>query len=202
MNTSLTDSVNRHGSVQLIAPESFCSPRYISEDTNSGKRWYAVSVRRRAERMTALCLENKGYEYLLPSRRVKRRLSDRVKLIEQPLFSGYVFCKLDVKERLPLLTTPGVISLVGFGKEPIPVADSEIDAIFQIVRAEARAEEWPFVEQGQRVEITSGALRGLEGVVVRCSTTFRVVVSVTLLRRSVAVQVERSAIRLVQAPLR
>ncbi|MFZ0591374.1 MAG: UpxY family transcription antiterminator [Bryobacteraceae bacterium] len=166
------------------------------------KRWYAVSVRQRAEKMTASYLENKGYEHLLPARRIKRQLSDRVKVIDQPLFPGYVFCKLDVRERLPLLTTPGVISLVGFGKEPIPVADSEIDAISRIVRAEVQAEEWPFVEQGQHVEITSGALRGLEGVVVRCAAAFRVILSVTLLRRSVAVQVERNAIRLLHAPPR
>ncbi len=169
------------------------------DNSTKSDRWYAVSVRQRAEKITAACLEVKGYAYLLPTRKVRRRLSDRVKVIDQPLFPGYVFCKFDARHRLALLTTPGVISVVGLGREPAPVTDSEIEAISRIVDAGVPAEQWPFVEAGQRVEIASGTLKGLEGVVVRCNSEFRVVVSVTLLRRSVAVQVDRNSVRLLES---
>ena len=94
--------------------------------------WYALQVRPRTERFTAQLLNQKGYEPFLPTYLRKRRWSDRVKVLSQPLFPGYLFCRLDPLVRLPVLKTPGVISVVGVGKEPIPAPDHEIDAVWRL----------------------------------------------------------------------
>src|SRR5215469_5369890 len=81
--------------------------------------WYALQVRPRTEKFTVQLLNQKGYEPFLPTYLRKRRWSDRVKVLSEPLFPGYLFCRLDARFRLPVLTTPSVISIVGAGKEPI-----------------------------------------------------------------------------------
>jgi transcription antitermination factor NusG len=115
--------------------------------------------------------------------------------VELPLFPGYVFCRLDPRFRLPLLVTPGVFHLVGIGKAAAPIDDEEIAAIQRIVRSGSGAESWPYLAIGQRVCIEYGPLAGLEGFLVEIRKQQRVVVSVTLLRRSVAVEVERDWVR-------
>jgi transcription antitermination factor NusG len=118
-----------------------------------------------------------------------------MKEIEEPLFPGYVFCKLDPSNQFPVLVTPGVISIVGAGKKPIPIDDSEMSAIETAVRSGVPREPWPFLHIGQRVSITSGPLSGLEGILHQVKDSRRLVLSVTLLRRSVAVQIESDWVR-------
>jgi transcription antitermination factor NusG len=151
--------------------------------------WYAIQVRQRAEKLAATLLTNKGYEPFLPTYAVKRQWSDRVKTFDQPLFPGYIFARLDVTKRLPVLTTPGVIGIVGAGKNPIAVPDSEVEAIWRVVNSNTSAEPWPFLEAGETVVISSGPLQGIEGLVVQVKNKFRVVVSIQLLQRSIAVEV-------------
>src|SRR5215471_16772080 len=106
----------------------------------SCSEWYALQVYQRLEKITALLLNQKGFDLFLPTYTVKRRWSDRVKVVEQPLFPGYLFCRLDARQRwLPVLTTPGVMSIVGTGKEPIAIPESEIEAVRRIVRSFASA---------------------------------------------------------------
>src|SRR4051812_39190107 len=97
--------------------------------TNDTNRWYAVCVKQRAESVSTTCLQYKGYRYLAPTQLVKKKLSDRTKIVERPLFPGYLFCRLNVNDRLPVLITPGVLSIVSLGKEPAPIPEHEIDAI-------------------------------------------------------------------------
>lgn len=155
--------------------------------------WFAIRVKPRSEVRAVGELAERGFETFCPSRRVLRRWSDRRVLAEEPLFPGYFFCRFDVaSERLRVLQSPGVISVVGIGNSPIPVADSEIAAVRKLTASDATVSPWPYVRTGQSVRIERGPLSGLEGIVVRCDTgAARVVVSVNLLQRSIAAEIER-----------
>jgi len=134
---------------------------------------------------------NKGFEEFLPLYHCYHRWSDRNKLLELPLFPGYVFCRLDPRCRLPLLTIPGALHFVGIGKVPVPIEDSEIAAIQAAVRSGLTVEPWSYLEVGQSVRLEEGPLAGLEGILVEVRKQHRIVVSVTLLKRSMAVEIER-----------
>jgi transcription antitermination factor NusG len=137
-------------------------------------------------------LRGKGYEEFLPLYRSRRRWSDRVKDLELPLFPGYLFCRFDVSDRLmPILTTPGVIGIVGAGKLPIPVDLEEIEAIRAILRSGLAAQPWPLLRAGSKVYIERGPLAGLEGIITNTEKVYRLIVSVSLLQRSVAVEIDR-----------
>jgi transcription antitermination factor NusG len=155
------------------------------------ERWFALRVQSRCEKVVAAVARNKGFEEFLPLQQGRRRWSDRLKSIELPLFPGYIFCRLDPQRRLPLLTIPGVLHFVGIGKIPSPIEDMEIAAIQTAVGSGILTEPWPFLEAGQRVRLEDGPLAGLEGILVEGPKRQRVVVSVTLLKRSVAVAIER-----------
>jgi len=114
--------------------------------------------------------------------------------VTAPLFPGYVFCRFDVRDRLPILVTPGVIAIVGSGKVPLPVDEGEISAIQAVVSSGFRPEPWPFLEVGQRVRIETEPLRGLEGILLSIKGGSRIVLSVSLLRRSVALEIDSSCV--------
>jgi transcription antitermination factor NusG len=138
-------------------------------------------------------LANKGFEHFLPVYHCSRKWSDRIKKVERPLFPGYVFCRLNTSERiLPVLTIPGVLHLVGAGKIPVPVPDAEIQAIRTLLQTDLSAAPWPDIPAGIRVQIERGPLAGLEGVVVEAEGSHRLLLSVSLLQRSVSVRIERS----------
>lgn len=164
--------------------------------------WYALRVRARHEKQVMKCLESKGIETFLPLYLARRRWSDRVQAVELPLFDGYVFCHTDVQQRLPVLVTPGVIHFVGVGKMPVAVDEHEIHAIQTVVKSASPASPWPFLREGDLVRVDGGPLRNLEGILVRTHREDQVVVSVTLLQRSVAVRVEREWITPIRTWLR
>jgi transcription antitermination factor NusG len=169
-------------------------------NSQNGINWFALQVRSRWESATAELLRAKGLETLLPKFISKRKWSDRLKTVESPLFPGYVFCRFDVHNRLPVLITPGVISVVGRGKTPIPVDNREIISIQAAVGAGIRMEPWPYVEIGERVRIQDDVLDGMEGILTSFKGSDRVVISVTLLRRSVALEIDRSRITPLGSP--
>jgi transcription antitermination factor NusG len=158
-------------------------------------RWFALQVRTRWENSTAVLLSGKGYQTLLPSYQTKKRWNGRVKQMSAPLFPGYVFCQFDALKRLPILITPGVISVVGRGRVPFPVNDGEIAAIQTIVASGFQAEPWPYLEVGQKIRIEGDSLKGLEGILIQFKGNNRIVVSVSLLRRSVALEIDRDCVR-------
>ena len=153
--------------------------------------WYALQVKTRWERSTARLLSGRGYQTILPTfKRVK--LSGRnSKWVTAPLFPGYVFCQFDANNRLPVLITPGVVSVVRRGSTLAPVQDSEITAIQKLVSTGVRAEPCQYLEEGQSVRIEGGPLEGVEGIFLNLKGGHRVVVSVSLLRRSVAIEIDR-----------
>jgi transcription antitermination factor NusG len=154
--------------------------------------WFALQVKPRFEKSAAVVLQSKGYEYLLPTYRPKTRAA--AGSAERPLFPGYVFCRFDPEIRNPIVTTPGVIRIVGCGKTPACLDDGEIEALRAIDQAGVEAEPHPYLRIGEAVCVTEGPLRGIEGIVVGSGEASRLVVSVTLLQRSVAVQIRRDAL--------
>jgi transcription antitermination factor NusG len=159
------------------------------------RSWYALQVRTRWESSTSVLLSGKGYETLLPTYKIKKNWSGKSREVNAPLFPGYVFCQFDAQNRLPVLVTPGVISVVGRGRVPIPVEDAEIAAIQTLVSSGFRASPWPFLELGQKVRIERNPLQGLEGILIHFKGNHHIVLSVTLLRRSVALEIDRSCVR-------
>ena len=163
-------------------------------DPTKSFSWFALQIRSRWEGTTAGLLRSKGLETLLPTCMTKRKWSDRYKIVEAPLFPGYVFCRFDVHNRLPVLITPGVVSVVGRGKTPVAVDDAEMLSIQAAIRSGINMEPCPYVEIGERVRIDGDVMDGMEGILTNFKGSHRVVISVTLLRRAVALEIDRSRI--------
>jgi transcriptional antiterminator NusG len=157
--------------------------------------WFAIRVRSNYEQVTLLHLRERGYDQFAPSYETERKWSDRKKRVNQFLFPGYVFSRLDVEQRLPVLTTPGVVGLVGCGKIPSPIPDSEIENIRSMVKSGLLVTPWPFIQVGQQVLIEFGPLAGVEGILQQVKGKLRLVVSVCLLQRSVSTEVDRNWVR-------
>jgi transcription antitermination factor NusG len=162
------------------------------------ENWFAVQVETRKEPAIAAQLRSKGYEEFLPQYQVERAWTDRIKRVTLAAFPGYLFCRFNPAGRtLPILTTPGVIRLVGTGKVPIPIEDAEIESIRKAAAAGFRLEPYFPVAKGHRVVLTEGPLAGCEGIVEQIKKSWRLVISITLLQRSVAVEIDRSWTRVI-----
>jgi transcription antitermination factor NusG len=162
--------------------------------------WYALTVKPNHERAAAQALESKELETFVPMYRSRRRWSDRIKELELPLFAGYVFCRFRSAERARILSTPGVNSVVGFGNRPAPVDDGEIRAVRTLVASGLPVGPWPFLRVGERVRVNAGPLCGVEGILTQVKDAWRVVVSIELLQRSIAAEVDRDALTVVTRP--
>jgi len=170
------------------------------ETVNISYSWYALRVKSRYENTVASNLYARGYKSLLPLYNCRRRWSDRFKEIELPLFPGYVFCQFNLHDRLPVLSIPGVVHVVGVGRTPLPIDETEIDAIQATVKSGLPRQPWPFLEIGHRVRIEHGPLCGIEGILLGFRGHQRLVLSVTLLQRSVGVQVDEAWVQPVLQP--
>lgn len=204
----------RHAGVLLAYPENdsaalcrfggpelnFGSQQYNNAPTEKAYPWFALRVRSNHERVAATHLRGKGYEEFAPSYKTERQWSDRRKTTEQFLFPGYVFCRLDPDDRLPVLTIPGVVSLVGFGQGPSPIPEDEIECVRKMVTSGLLVTPWPFLKVGQTVLIERGPLAGVQGILLEVKGTWRLVVSIHLLQRSVAAQVDRDWVRPLAEP--
>jgi len=157
--------------------------------------WFALRVRSKAEQLVGTALSSKGCEVFVPTYVECRKYASCIKKIEVALFQGYLFCRLDVNRRLPVLTTPGVEHIVSCGGVPQPIADKEIAAIRTVVDSRLPACPWPYLKVGHPVRIEFGPLAGLEGLVILEKSRERLVLSVDLLQRSVSVEIERTWIR-------
>jgi transcription antitermination factor NusG len=157
--------------------------------------WFVVRVRSNFERTIHLNFREKGYDTFLPQYRSRRVWSDRTKETEVPLFPGYVFCRFDPLRRLPILTTPGVITILGSSAGPIPVDTSEVDAVRSLLQTKLPVGPWPFLVKGQSVKIEHGPLAGVEGTVLEVKNGFRLVVSISLLQRSIFAEIDRDWVR-------
>jgi transcription antitermination factor NusG len=153
--------------------------------------WYALRVQTRRANAAAAALRGKGFEEFLPVYSCRRRWSDREKIVELPLFPGYIFCRIDLSDRLvPVLTTPGVTGFVSAGRVPFPVAEQEIETLQRVARSGLSAVPCPYVRVGSRITLEAGPLAGLEGLVMKIDSLDRLVVSISLLQRSVAIEID------------
>src|ERR1019366_2098736 len=168
------------------------SPTVVpSLQTRAPAAWHALCIKPRHERVASDHLRSRGIEEFAPVYLTKRRWSDRIKMIEMPLFPGYVFCRFRAEQRRDVLTVPCVTSLVTFGNTPATISEDEIDAVRAITASGLPYGPWPYVRPGDYVRIEAGCMRGLTGTLVRVRDEMRVVVNVELLHRSVAVEIDR-----------
>ena len=156
------------------------------------KNWYALHTRARHERVVVQRLQERGVETFFPIVTETHRWSDRKKTVQLPLFGCYVFAKFvpNRSERLRVLRVDGVFGLVGSQGEGTPIPDQEIDGVRMLVEGTLPWSSHPFLKIGQRVRIRSGALEGLEGILVSRNGSDTLVISVDAIQRSLAVRLE------------
>ncbi|MDQ2945074.1 MAG: hypothetical protein M3Y27_03895 [Acidobacteriota bacterium] len=144
-------------------------------------------------------LRNRGYDEFTPRYLEKRRWSDRVKEFEMPLFPGYLFCRFDLAQRMSVLSSPGVLGIVSFGGVPAPVDDTEVSHLKILTGSGKNPQPWPYLTEGERIRIGSGPLTGMEGIVIQLKNQYRLIASVTLLQRSVAVEIDSDSATAISA---
>lgn len=179
-------------SVPQGRPESVVPPAAESPAEYLMTRWYAAYTCARHEKRVAEQLQQREVEYFLPLYESLRRWADRRKLVQLPLFPGYVFVRIALKDRLQVLEIPSVTYLVGFNGHPVPLPDVEVEAIRTCAALRNGVEPHPYLRVGKRARIIRGPLRGLEGILLRRRGRCRFVISLELIMRSVAVEVEEA----------
>lgn len=157
--------------------------------------WFAIRVKPKHEKTAAIAVSSRGYESFLPLYLSRRKYGDRFKNFHLPLFGGYFFARLDPFDRLPILQIDSVLGILGNGKELVSVPDDEIRSLQAAVESKLAVQPHPFLNVGDRVRLEEGPLRGAEGMLVNVKGQDHLVVSVTLLQRSVSVQIERQWVR-------
>ena len=167
----------------------------MSENTEPGMPWFAVRVRGRSEPAAAAALRAKGFRPYLPTCVLRKRYSDRFKVVEAPLFPGYLFCPMVPEHTAPVLSIPTVRYILGDSRGPVPVCAEEIAALQRVAGAGALPTR--YLASGCRVRISFGNLAGVEGILVRSNSRVRVVLSVEMLGKSVAVEVDEDQIELI-----
>jgi transcription antitermination factor NusG len=179
-------------SAQLVGTSGLEVIEHATLPRPDQESWYAIRVQSRLGIVASATLRGRGYEEFLPLYRSRRRWSDRIKQLDLPLFPGYLFCRFKVSDRLmPILTTPGVIGIVCAGKTPVPIENDEIEAVRAILRSGLAAHPWPHLSVGSKVYIEGGPLAGVEGIITNTDKVYRLIVSVSLLQRSVGVEIKR-----------
>lgn len=157
------------------------------------ERWYAVYSRSRHEKVVQAELQRKGVETFLPLREILSQWKDRKQRVHVPLFSGYVFVHTPIRQRrLDIIKIPSVVRIVGFNNNPEPIPDGEIEAVQAFLDTTIKYDPYPYLNIGRRVEIRRGALRGLQGILVKKKNKFKLVLSVHLIQQSVALEIDAS----------
>lgn len=164
--------------------------------------WFAVRTRSRQEKVAASALEAVGVPNFLPLKSEVHRWSDRNQTVTTPLFSGYLFVRLNLARdsRLRVLKTPGVAGLVGNQSGPLPIPDSEIENIRTVLAQEKQCSPYPSMAVGERVRVVRGALSGIEGTLVRSQSDFKLVISVELIQQSIAVNIHAADVQPAASP--
>jgi transcription antitermination factor NusG len=171
---------------------------FMMASTNSNdlseSSWFAVWTRSRQEKSAAVMLEALGVQHFLPLKSEVHRWSDREQKVVTPLFSGYLFVRLNLTKdsRLRVLNTPGVAGLVGNQNGPMPIPDFEIENIHTVLTRKVQTSPYPFFAVGERVRVTRGALAGVEGRLIRSNTDSKLVISVEMIQQSIALSIHAS----------
>jgi len=152
--------------------------------------WYAARTKARHEATAARYLQSRGIDVFLPLYKSRRQWSDRVKVVELPLFNGYLFVQIETDNFIPVLESPGVVEIVGFGGGPAPIPESEIRAVRRLVSSGLPASPHPYLKAGDRVRIKGGPLDQMEGIFQKVRNQWRFILTVEMLQRAVAVEVD------------
>ena len=163
--------------------------------TDTDALWFALWTRSRHEQVVREQLEQKHVEAFLPTVTRWSRWKDRKKKIDWPLFPGYCFARFNPRDRLPILTCSGVVSIISFEGEPAPIPEREIDGIRQLVESDLAYDPCPLIREGMQVEVVHGPLRGVVGRLVRKNEKARLVLSVDLIGQAVSVEVDAADVR-------
>jgi len=159
-------------------------------DLSESSAWWVLYTRHQHEKAVAEMLSTKGFEVFLPLYESIRRWKDRSKMLTLPLFPCYVFVRGGLNRRLQVVTTPGVHTILFHGEQVAIVPEAEIHAIRKVVEGPFRIEPHPFLKCGERVRVTRGSLEGVEGILVRKKNLYRLVLSVDMMAKSVAVEID------------
>ena len=130
------------------------------------QRWYVIYTKSRHEKFVESALIKKGIEAFTPKMILRRRWSDRVKLIEQPLFKSYCFVRFSLKNKITVVSQPGVVNVVHFRGQYVPVQQSVIDSLKILIKNKVRIDPYPYLNVGDKVEIKDGPLKGVEGYII------------------------------------
>ncbi|MBI2820984.1 MAG: UpxY family transcription antiterminator [Acidobacteria bacterium] len=159
------------------------------------ERWYAVYTRSRHEKTVSEELQRRGIETFLPLREVLSQWKDRRQRIQVPLFRGYVFVRACMRRRRSdIMKVSGVVRIVGFDNKPAPIPDEEIEAVQIFLDTTIKYDPYPYLNVGRRVEIRRGALKGLQGILLKKKNKFKFVLSVHLIQQSVALEIDASEV--------
>jgi transcription antitermination factor NusG len=179
------------------------APRVVNDTAgNPDLCWWALYTRHQHEKVVADLLSAKGFEVFLPLYDSIRRWKDRQKLLSVPLFPCYVFIRGEVGRCLQVVNTPGVHMILNQGEHFAVIPENEIQAIRRTVEGPFRMEPHPFLRCGDRVRVICGSLQGVEGILVRKKNQFRLVLSVDMLAKSVAVEIDAADVESVSEPAR
>ena len=178
----------------------------MSEGVHAGissqSPWWAIYARHQHEKQVAETLEAKGFDVFLPVYESVRRWKDRRKVLSLPLFPGYVFVRGSHQRRLGILTTPGVHMILSRGDAAAVIPEEDVQAIRRSLEAKFAVEPHPYLNCGDRVRVTRGALEGIEGILIRKKNIFRLVLSVDMLAQSVSMEIDATDVELVSAATR
>ena len=162
---------------------------------HDGPAWYAIWTRSRHEQVVREQLERKGLEAFLPTITRWSRWKDRKKQVDWPLFPGYCFVRFNGAERLPVLKCTGVVNIVSFDGDIVPIPEHEIDSIRRLVESDLQFDPCPLIREGMMVEVSHGPLKGVVGRLVRKGSHARLVLSVDLIGQAVSVEVDASDVK-------
>ena len=175
--------------------ELVIKPILPSPSPTSTQPWYAVRIRSGAEVRVEGALRSRGFHPFLPTYVTSRVYSDRIKKVKSALFPGYLFCSFTLEQRVQLLQCEGVESIVCFGNVPARIPNCEIDAIIRVVESGQSSEPWPHLQTGDQVTVQVGSLKGVSGYLLQTRGSDRLLLSISLLQRSISVEIDRSWVR-------
>lgn len=159
---------------------------------NDNRPWFALRVKPNHEKRVSELIDYQGFEEFLPLYRVRKRWAQRWQNIDTPLFPGYVFSRFERQHWAKIMTTPGVIDAVRFGTTLASVDEEEIRALQLVQRSKTAMQPSPFLRAGQHIRVTAGPLAGVDGILTEIKGVTRLVLSVTILHRSVLVEIDRN----------
>lgn len=173
-------------------------PAQSSNERMTQVNWYALYTKSRHEKLVDELLKRKGIETFLPLRKIRRKWSDRIRQIEEPIFKGYLFTRTAYLNRFDVLNTKGVVRFIGFGMFPSVVPDASVLALKRFMEEEIEIDPFPYLKEGDRVSVRSGTFRGVEGFLVHKKGKYRLVISLDLIQQSASIEIDAACVEKIE----